>query len=169
MRQWFAFIIHERKHEKHVLLRSKRLWQQFLVDSFTSIESNMLSFIKLNLSSLRADSYNFVQKASEAGKSDLNEQGTACYLPATFTGGPIYMRNMYLDAMSLCKHFGFPDFFITFTCNPNWPELLRFCGERKLRPEDMPEIICKIFKMKLDSLMLDLTKRHLLGKTTTCK
>nr|AAD25596.1 putative helicase [Arabidopsis thaliana] len=167
IRQWFAFRIHERKHEKHILLRSKRLWQQFLVDSYIAIESNRLGYIKLNQSSLRADNYNSVQKASEEGKCDLKYQGLACYLPATFTGGPRYMRNMYLDAMAVCKHFGFPDYFITFTCNPKWPELIRFCGERNLRVDDRPEIICKIFKMKLDSLMLDLTKRNILGKTST--
>jgi len=169
IRQWFAFRIHERKHEKHIFLRSKSLWQQFLVDSYTAIKSNRLGYIKLNQSSLREDNYNSVQKASEEGKSDLKDQGLACYLPATFTSGPRYMRNMYLDAMAVCKHFGFPDYFITFTCNPKWPELIRFCGERNLRAEDRPEIICKIFKMKLDSLMLDLTKRNILGKTSTCK
>jgi len=110
-----------------------------------------------------------VQKASEEGKSDLKEQGLAYYLPATFTGAPRYMRNMYLDVMTLCKHFGFPDYFITFTCNPKWPEVIRFCGERNLRADDRPGIICKIFKMKLDSLMLDLTKKKLFGKTRTCK
>jgi len=129
------------------------------VDSYTAIESNRLGYIKINHSSLRADNYNSLQKASEEGNSDLKDQGLACYLPATFTGGPRYMRNMYLDAMAVCKHFGFPDYFITFTCNPKWPELIRFCGERNLRVDDRPEIICKIFKMKLDSLMLDLTKK----------
>jgi len=129
------------------------------VDSYTAIESNRFSYIKLNHSSLRADNYNSLQKASEEGNSDLKDQGLACYLPATFTGGPTYMRNMYLDGMALCKHFGFPDYFIIFTCNSKWPELIRFCGEQNLSADDRPEIICKIFKMKLDYLMLDLTKK----------
>lgn len=76
---------------------------------------------------------------------------------------------MYLDAMALCKHFGFPDLFITFTCNPKWPELKRFCNERNLNSDDRPEVICKMFKIKLDSLMVDLTKKGILGKTVTCK
>lgn len=63
-----------------------------MVDSYTAIESNRLGYIKLNQSSLMADNYNDVQKASSDGKTSLNDQGIACYLPKSFTGGPRYMR-----------------------------------------------------------------------------
>ena len=86
-------------------------------------------------------------------------------LHASFTSGPRYMKNNYLDAMAICKNFGFPDLFITFTCNPRWPEITRYIKERKLSANDRPHIFCKIFKMKLESLMDDLTKKSLLGKT----
>ena len=99
----------------------------------------------------------------------MNEQGQQFLLPATFTGSPRYMKNMYLDAMAICRHFGFPDLFITFTCNPKWPELTRFLEKRGLKSDDRPEIICRIFKLKLDSLMNDLTKKNILGKTSSCK
>lgn len=99
----------------------------------------------------------------------MEDQGQQTYLPATFVGGPRYMRNLYLDAMATCKKYGFPDLFITFTCNPKWPELVRFCQQRNLNSDDRPEIISRVFKMKLDSLMDDLTKKHILGKSTSCK
>jgi len=67
--------------------------------------------------------------------------------------------------MTTCKHFGFPDLFITFTCNPKWPEITRFVKERNLNSEDMPEIIRRIYKMKFDNLMDDLTKNQVFGKT----
>ena len=79
------------------------------------------------------------------------------------------MKNMYMDAMSTCKHYGFLDLFITFTCNPIWPALVRFCKERSCNSDDRPKIISRMFKMKLDSLMDDLTKKHILGKTVSCK
>jgi len=44
-------------------------------------------------------------------------------MPSSFTGGPRYMRHHFLDAMAICSQIGYPDFFITFTCNPNWPEI----------------------------------------------
>ncbi|KAF8103616.1 hypothetical protein N665_0187s0017 [Sinapis alba] len=98
------------------------------------------------------------------GKIDMHDQGSRFLLPASFTGGPRYMRNMYLDAMAVCKHFGFHDL-ITFTCNPKWPEITRYLEPRKLTADDRPEIICRLFKCKLDSLMVNLAEKQLLGKT----
>jgi len=169
MRQFFAFRLQERDNESHVLLYSRRLFQQFIVDAYTTIESNRLRYLKLNQTCLRSDSYDSIRESENAGNSDMNEQGQQFLLPATFTGNPRYMKNMYLDAMAICRHFGFPDLFITFTCNPKWPELTRFLEKRGLKSDDRPEIICRIFKLKLDSLMNDLTKKNILGKTSSCK
>uniref|UniRef100_A0A0D3A952 ATP-dependent DNA helicase n=1 Tax=Brassica oleracea var. oleracea TaxID=109376 RepID=A0A0D3A952_BRAOL len=136
MRQWFAFRLHERKNESHSLLHSRRLFQQFVVDAFTTIETNRLRYLKLNQPSLRSDSYDSIKESENAGKVDMNEQGTEFTLQASFVGSPRYMKNCYLDAMAICKHFGFPDFFITFTCNPKWPEITRYVKARKLKAED---------------------------------
>ncbi|KAF8116963.1 hypothetical protein N665_0013s0022 [Sinapis alba] len=165
MRQFFAFRLHERKNESHTLLLSRRLFQQFLVDAYTTIESNRLRYLKFNQASLRSDSFDSIKESESAGAIDMHEQGREYVIPATFTGGPRYMKNNYLDSMAICKHFGFPDLFITFTCNPKWPEITRYLKERKLTSEDRPEIISRIFKIKLDSLMDALTKKNLLGKT----
>lgn len=169
MRQWFAFRLHERKNECHTLLHSKRLFQQFLVDAYTTIETNRLSYLRLNQTCLRSDSYDSIKQLENSEAPDMHEQGNRFILPASFTGGPRYMKNLYLDAMAICKHFGFTDLFITFTCNPKWPEITRYLEERKLKAEDRPEILCRVFKMKLDSLMIELTNKELLGKTVSCK
>jgi len=118
MRQFFAFRIQERKSESHTLLNSRRLFQQFMVDAYTMIESNRLGYIKCNQASLRVENYNNVKKVAQGGNVDMNKQGREMYLPSSFTGGPSYMRQNYLDEMAISKHFGFPDLFITFTCNP---------------------------------------------------
>ncbi|KAF8117428.1 hypothetical protein N665_0010s0005 [Sinapis alba] len=167
MRQFFAFRLHERKNESHILLNSRRLFQQFLVDGYTTIESNRLRYLKFNQASLRSDSFDSIQQSENAGIIDMEEQGKEYMIPATFTGGPRYMKNNYLDAMAICKHFGFPDLFITFTCNPKWPEITRYVNVRKLKPEDRPEIMSRMFKIKLDSLMDTLTKKKILGKTVS--
>ncbi|CAN6893335.1 unnamed protein product [Brassica oleracea var. botrytis] len=169
MRQWYAFRLHERENECHTLLHSKRLFQQFLVDGYTTIESNRLRYLRLNQKCLRSDSFDSIQQAENEGKIDMHDQGSRYLLPASFTGGPRYMKNMYLDAMAVCKHFGFPDLFITFTCNPKWAEIIRYLEPRKLTADDRPEIICRLFKCKLDSLMMDLTDKQLLGKTVACE
>uniref|UniRef100_A0A0D3DMZ3 ATP-dependent DNA helicase n=1 Tax=Brassica oleracea var. oleracea TaxID=109376 RepID=A0A0D3DMZ3_BRAOL len=114
---------------------------------------------------IRSDSFDSIQQAENDGKVDMHDQGSRYLLPASFTGSPRYMKNMYLDAMAVCKYFGFPDLFITFTCNPKWPEITRYLEPRNLTADDRPEIIGRLFKGKLDSLMLDLTDKQLLGKT----
>jgi hypothetical protein len=49
--------------------------------------------------------------------------GRAIILPSTFVGGPIYMHQAYQDVMRIVAKLGKPDLFITFTCNPQWPEI----------------------------------------------
>ncbi|CDY25439.1 BnaC09g39540D [Brassica napus] len=169
IRQFFAFRLHKRKNEAHTILNSGRLFQQFVVDAYTSIESNRLCYLKTHQTSLRSDSYDSIKESENAGRIDMAEQGSSFLLPATFTGGPRYMKNLYLDAMTICKHFGFPDLFITFTCNPKWPEITRHLTKQNLKAEDRSDIICRMFKMKLDSLMDDLTKKNILGKTVSCE
>ena len=34
------------------------------------------------------------------------------------------MQGLYHDAMAVIRKLGKPDLFITFTCNPKWPEIL---------------------------------------------
>ncbi|XP_076881623.1 uncharacterized protein LOC143529797 [Bidens hawaiensis] len=85
-------------------------------------------------------------------------------LPSSFTGGARYMMQNYLDAMTLCKWYGYPDFFITVTCNPKWPEVQRFLKDTTLNADDRPDILCRLFKIKLDSLIKDLKENHVLGK-----
>ncbi|CAN6989007.1 unnamed protein product [Brassica oleracea var. botrytis] len=132
-------------------------------------KSNRLRYLRMNQKSLQSDSFDSIQQAENDGKVDMHDQGSRYLLPASFTGSPRYMKNMYLDAMAVCKYFGFPDLFITFTCNPKWPEITRYLEPRNLTADDKPEIIGRLFKCKLDSLMLDLTDKQLLGKTVACE
>ncbi|XP_076911125.1 uncharacterized protein LOC143568997 [Bidens hawaiensis] len=66
--------------------------------------------------------------------------------------------------MTLCKWYGYPEFFITITCNPKWPEVKRFIQDKNLNADDRPDILCRLFKIKLDSLMKDLKNGDILGK-----
>ncbi|KAF8066095.1 hypothetical protein N665_1161s0005 [Sinapis alba] len=167
MRQFFAFRMQERKNESHTLLHSRRLFQQFIVDAYRTMESNRLRYLKLDQSTLRSNSYDSLKESESAGKEDMHDQGTSFVLPASFTGGPRYMKNNYLDAMAICKHFGFPDFFITSTCNPKWPEITRYLKSRNLKTEDKSDIICRMCRMKLDSDGWFNQKKNILGKTVS--
>ena len=131
------------------------------------IESHRLRYIRKNLANLRYLNYSKFLAAASDGFSSLPIEGNHIIIPSSFTGGPRYRHQMYLDAMSICKYFGFPDLFITFTCNPKWPELTRYFKKYNLKSEDRPDLCCRLFKIKLDSMMDDLTKKQLLGKTVS--
>ncbi|XP_076903521.1 uncharacterized protein LOC143558591 [Bidens hawaiensis] len=50
------------------------------------------------------------------------------------------------------------------TCNPKWPEVKRFFNHKNLKAEDRPDILCRLFKIKLDSFVTDLKEGSLFGK-----
>jgi len=90
-------------------------------------------------------------------------------LPSTFVGSERYMDQLYFDGMTISSVLGFADIFITFTCNLNWPEITRELGKYNLKPQDRPDIFSRVFKIKFDELIKDLTKKHVLGQVLGCK
>ena len=50
--------------------------------------------------------------------------GKIVILPSSFKGGERDKTLKYQDAMSIVRKKGKPDLFVTFTCNPNWKEIL---------------------------------------------
>ena len=70
---------------------------------------------------------------------------------------------MYQDALSIVRRFGKPDYFITFTCNPQWPEIQRelLFGQKA---SDRPDLCSRVFNIKLRELLDDLTKKNVFRK-----
>ncbi|XP_058727157.1 uncharacterized protein LOC131598591 [Vicia villosa] len=164
IREWLAFRIQTRQHEAHTLLRSRRLFQQFLVDGFTMMESQRLNYIRKHQKKLRVSKYSNLSRPEETENTQGADKGKRVVLPSTYVGSRRYMEQLYFDGMAICSHIGFPDLFITFTCNPNWPEIGRLLKKINLQPHDRPDIISRVFKIKLDELLSDLTKKHVLGR-----
>ena len=79
------------------------------------------------------------------------------------------MDQLYFDGMAICSFMGFPDLFITFICNPKWPEISRALSKLKLSSIDRLDIVSRVFQIKFEQLLTNLTKNHLLGKTIACK
>ena len=84
-------------------------------------------------------------------------------LPSTFNGSPRAMNENYQDAMALVRKFGKPDLFITMTCNPSWREITENL-EGLQKVEHRPDLVSRVFQLKLKSLQNDLYSNHLLGK-----
>ncbi|KAK9724272.1 hypothetical protein RND81_05G060200 [Saponaria officinalis] len=167
MREWFAYRIQDRPStiEAPTLLLAGRLFQQFCVDGYTAIESGRLSYLRFNQKKLRTEKYKNLSNVVDNGDTDPSSVGGRIILPSKFLGCDGYMRENYHDTMAICRWTGYPDLFITFTCNPKWPEITRFVQQRGIKPEDRPDILCRIFKIKLQRLMKDLKFCHLFGRT----
>jgi hypothetical protein len=55
------------------------------------------------------------------------------------------------NAWSILTELGVPTLFITFTCNPKWPEILEHLKPGQTAA-DRPDIVSRVFKLKLDAL-----------------
>jgi hypothetical protein len=147
------------------LILARRLRQQFQVDAYTCVEEYRLIWIRSNQLQLRSEVYYGLKDAVFKGDTTPSSVGKRIILPSSFTGSLRYMIQNYQDAMAICRWAGYPDLFITFTCNPKWPKIETFLslipGQR---PEDRPDIIARVFKIKLDQLLHDLKHGKHFGK-----
>ncbi|XP_025616692.1 uncharacterized protein [Arachis hypogaea] len=150
LRQFFAFRLQKRTGESPLILRSKRLFQQFLVDAYTMMESERLKFFRCKQPQLRVDKYKCLHESLINGDVNATRLGKRIILPNIFTGGPRYA--------------GYPSYFITMTCNPEWDEIRREVTSIGLKAEDRPDILCRVFKIKLDGLIDDLKEGKIFGK-----
>ncbi|XP_020963329.1 uncharacterized protein LOC110264976 [Arachis ipaensis] len=147
IREFFSYRIQMRLEGSSILLHSRRLFQQFLVDSYTMIESERLRYLRNNQPKLRVDKYNSLHESLVRGEADAILSGQRIILPSSFTGGPRYMFNNCKDAFAICKYFGYPNYFITITCNPEWDEIKRLLHGTGLKAEDRPDIASRIFNV----------------------
>ncbi|GBN87292.1 hypothetical protein AVEN_145953-1 [Araneus ventricosus] len=90
--------------------------------------------------------------------------GIPVLLSSSFEGSPRNMRERCANAMSIFAKYDAPDLFITFTANPKWPEIME-----NLRPSEhttnRPDLLARVFNLKLISLMADPTVHGALGKS----
>jgi hypothetical protein len=54
----------------------------------------------------------------DASLNNASKHGRKMILPSSFVGSARYMAQLFQDAISIVRKFGEPNFFITFTCNP---------------------------------------------------
>lgn len=69
------------------------------------------------------------------------------------------MYNSYMDSVRLAIEHGAPDIFLTFTCNPRWPEIVRWLAKRGFKPDEYmhaPDIVVRVFLARVDKFISDL-------------
>ncbi|XP_076036868.1 uncharacterized protein LOC143022510 [Oratosquilla oratoria] len=159
---YYASLYMEREGVFNYVTKGARLFQQFVVDNYVKVESDRLSFIEHNQQELRKERADIL-----IGDGDNRKAGQRVIIHASFVGGPRYMKARQQDALAFVSSYGSPDFFITFTMNPHWEELkqaVEAVGCDISRMYDRPDFVCRIFKLKVDILMDDLTIKNVFGR-----
>jgi hypothetical protein len=125
MVEFYDYRLQHQDTDGIALLRGDRLRHQYIVDVYVAIEQNRLRYLHLNQKKLRANLYQDLQDAIATGDNSVTAIEQKIILPSSFTTGPRHMVQNYQDAMAICKWAHCPDAFVTFTCNPQWPEIKR--------------------------------------------
>lgn len=160
IKHWISFRIQNINGEAKTLICSRKLFQQFLVDGYTMMEVDRLNWLRKNQSKLRVGKYRQINaNSTNNNQNQPTFQGKRVVLPSTFVGSKRYMDQLYFYGMAIFNVVEFSYIFITFTCNPTWPEITRELAKNDLKPQDRLDIIARIFKIKFDELMTDLTKK----------
>ena len=138
-----------------------RLWQQFVVDAFVAVEQYRLDWIRGHQHIIRSDLYKSIRDSLQKGDTNPGNLGKNVILPATHTGSQRYMNQYFKDSLAICQTIGHPSLFLTMTCNTQWLEI-RYMLEHLpgVDVADAPDIIARVFKLKLDQL-LDLIKKKI--------
>ena len=160
--QYLRHRLYRRGGSQDMYLNHGRLTQEWILSSFLQIEKNNLDFLRFNQDKLKAGTYKEVQAAMAANK--LGMSGKHVILPSTYKGSPRDNVQRFCDAMAVVRELGKPSYFITMTCNPKWKEIVDNLPPG-LKAHQCPDLIARVFNIKLKSLLHDLVHKNVLGKT----
>lgn len=171
MLEYYAYYLHNRPNQSMSLLMSGHLSLQFWVDVYTCIEQSNLNWIRHNQGKLRTELYSGLQDAIERGDTRTELVGKRIILPSSFTGSIRNKVQNFQDAMAICRWAGYPNLFVTFTCNAKWPEIQYMLDETgsKQKPYERSDIIDRVFMIKLKELLRDIVDGKRFGETISGK
>ena len=111
-------------------------------DMYSHIEEEHLAFIRRSLLTQHNQG------------NDINPHDTIqnIELPASFMSSRKWASEHTADSLALARVYGPPSFFITMTCNPDWPEIKAYLQHGQ-KPCDAPAILVRAFKLRLQRLL----------------
>ncbi|XP_065679039.1 uncharacterized protein LOC136093741 [Hydra vulgaris] len=145
----------------------ERATLQYAVNAYVKIEGQRLAFIRNHQNKLRSELYDTLHEHVNNIANDRNiRPGRVVVLPSSYVGSLRALKENFEDAMAIIKKYGKPDLFITFTCNPKWREITEnlYPGQTAI---DRPDLVTRVFKLKLKNLLNDMIKHAVLGKVVT--
>ncbi|KAM0831843.1 hypothetical protein ACQ4PT_065277 [Festuca glaucescens] len=156
MLEYYCYRFHYRRGEPNPFTCCGRSSHQAMVDSYSCVESCRLCYHYQKQDTLRSETYQGISDALGHGDYNGRNIGVQYLLHSSFTGGRRYYVQNYHDGMAICRVFGAPDLFVTFTCNPKWDEITEALRvEPGQRHPDRPDITTRVFKLKIDEFIGD--------------
>ena len=141
-----------------------RLFQQYVVDDFSSIEQTRLWWFRKNQTILRNELYSHICDSVRSRELSSANVGKGVILPAGYVGSKRYMQENFQDALAVCRQVGHPDIFLTMTTNLLWDEIQKMMAFLPgCKSENSLDIISRVFRLKLDQLTADIKKKAYFG------
>ena len=161
--EWGRFYLMHRDVPSH-LQKCEKLALEYYCDMWAQVESRACQFHRMPQQQAQYRSARVAafedQLSAGVPASDIGK--AVVRMPASFVGSARYYQQLYLDAMALPRKFGKPDIFVTFTCNPKWPEI-----QTALPPRSHwrfhPDVCARVFMLKLKEFMNDIVINEIFG------
>ncbi|XP_039776587.1 uncharacterized protein LOC120644102 [Panicum virgatum] len=164
MAEHFGYRLHNRPNDFNTPLCCGRETQAYEVDGYCCVERERIDHYRTPSfqRKYRSATYHSLASNVSSGIRSGSSASQRIILPASFTGSPRYLYQKYHDCIGICRKYGCPDLFVTFTSNAAWPEIVEALPPG-LHPSDRLEIVDWVFKMKLNILMDDIKKKKFFG------
>ena len=163
--QYGAYWLHDRPGEYANFTKAGRLFQEWVLDTYVKVERQRLNYLKSDdfRRKKRGSVLGSLQQAVKEGKRKGAEAGTeVAEVPASHIGSRAYFRKKRYDSYALARVFGNPSLFITMTCNSGWEEIKSELQQGQAA-EDRPDIVSRVFHIKLKQLKNDVLKGEVFG------
>ena len=175
-REFYVYHLNQRDSESDYIFLAGRLFQEWCCMGWIAVENQKLMYQRMNQKALRADTYKNIREITNTMLDELAPRVDGMFkdddkrpaigrkiLSSSMVGSPRWYNAKFQDGMAIVREFHKPDFFITMTCNPKWPEITSELRKGQTA-QDRPDIVARVFKQKKDQLMQDLKTGHIFGK-----
>ncbi|XP_071718940.1 uncharacterized protein [Rutidosis leptorrhynchoides] len=105
MNMFHSYQLHERSNSYSLLMRTGRLFQQYVVTAYCSIELDRIDYIRRKQQDIRNDYLAGLYDAIDRGDQCGSDVGTRTILPASFTGGLRYMYSQWAEVRRFMESY----------------------------------------------------------------
>jgi hypothetical protein len=165
MQDYYCYLCHYRAGQPNPYLCCALLSSQAVVDARACIDENRLWYILKHQDDFRSESLQGITDSVGEGNCDGAAVGKKSVLPSSHTGGKRYFVENFQDGLAICRVYGAPTLFETFTCNPKWPEITEaLLLEPGQKAHDRADLIVRVYNMKLDEHLADIKSGVVYGE-----